>query len=419
MLWLLAVTIARRIDPKEATRMSVVDYEALNKIIDIPAPAQALLSRPEKQIRFALSLPLGDEFFYADAYVVYYNTARGVAKGGIRFHPEVTLEETQDLAELMGLKTALTRIPFGGGKSGIKADPQILTQLEKDSLIKEFVHMIRKEFFYPLDYVPAPDMGTNPRDMAIIYGETHIPESVTGKPPRNGGLAGRREATGRGVAAVAALAWEQAGGESLAGATCAVQGFGNVGSWTCQFLADRSVRIVGVSDIHGGIYDEQGVDIHGLLEHVAAGHQLIDFGPTRISNAELLALPVDFLIPAASGEVLTEQNAESVTTKLIIEAANHPITSEGDAILVENGVTVVPDILANSGGVVASYLEWRLGKSGAMTTEQETYQVIDKTMAETAGRVWDFADERMTMRTAAWALAVDELVKAMADRGWF
>ena len=177
--------------------------------------------------------------------------------------------------------------------------------------------------------------------------------------------------------------------------------------------------IVGVSDIHGGIYDDQGIDIYGLLEHVAAGHLLIDFGPTRISNAELLALPVDFLIPAASGEVLTEQNADSVTTKLIIEAANHPITSEGYALLAENGVTVVPDILANSGGVVASYLEWRLGKSGAMTTEQETYQVIDKTMADTSGRVGDFADERMSVRTAARALAVDELVKAMADRGWF
>ncbi len=399
--------------------MPVVDYDALTEVIDIPTPARELLSRPEKQISFALSLPLGDEFFCADAHVVYHNTARGVAKGGIRFDASVTLEETQDLAELMALKTALTQIPFGGGKSGIKADPYELAPLEKDSLIKEFVHMIRKEFVYPLDYVPAPDMGTNPRDMAIIYGETHIPESVTGKPPRNGGLPGRREATGRGVAAVAALAWERASGESLEGATCAVQGFGNVGSWTCQFLADMGVRIVGVSDIHGGIYDEKGLDIGGLTEHVNAGQPLVDFGPAGVSNAELLALPVAFLIPAACGEVLTEENAESVQAKLIIEAANHPTTSEADAILVENGVTIVPDILANSGGVVASYLEWRLGKSGTMTNQQETYEVIDETMADTAARVWDFADDRMSIRTSAWALAVDELVKAMADRGWF
>jgi len=399
--------------------MSIVDFDRLSKIIEIPAPARQLLARPEKQISFALSLPLGDSFFYADAHVVYHNTARGVAKGGIRFHPEVTLEETQNLAELMSLKTALTNIPFGGGKASIKADPKVLTLLEKDSMIKEFVHMIRKELDYPIDFVPAPDMGTNPRDMAIIYGETHIPESVTGKPPRNGGLPGRREATGRGVARAVEMAAERFIGKPLAEVTAAVQGFGNVGSWTCKFLHDKGVRIVAVSDIEGGLYDENGLDVDGLMEHVKPGGYLPESQANAISNADLLALPVDVLIPAASGEVVDGENADSVSAKLIVEGANHPLTAEADAILADKSIPVVPDILANSGGVVASYLEWRGAKSGTMTKQQETYQAVEENMGETFARVADFAGDEMPLRTAAWALAVQELVTAMADKGWY
>ncbi len=399
--------------------MSIVNFDKLSSIIDIPAPARQLLAQPEKQIAFALSLPLGEQFFCADAYVVYHNTARGTAKGGIRFHPDVTLEETQNLAELMSLKTALTNIPFGGGKASIKAAPEALTLLEKDSLIKEFVHMIRKEFVYPIDFIPAPDMGTNPRDMAIIYGETHIAESVTGKPPRNGGLPGRREATGRGVATAVELACGRLIGKSLAEVAVAVQGFGNVGSWTCKFLSDKGVRVVAISDITGGIYDEDGINVNALMDYIDAGGTLLEFGPDTINNAELLALPIDLLIPAAAGEVLHSENADSVNARLIVEGANHPLTAEADVILEDRGIPVVPDILANSGGVVASYLEWRGAKSGTITKQQETYAAVEENMQETFTRVADFAGDELSLRSAAWALAVQELVEAMADKGWF
>lgn len=399
--------------------MSIVDFDKLSEIIDIPGPAGQLLEQPEKQITFALSLPLGESFFCADAYVVYHNTARGTAKGGIRFHPGVTLEETQNLAELMSLKTALTNIPFGGGKASIQADPEALTLLEKDSLIKEFVHMIRKEFVYPIDFIPAPDMGTTPHDMAIIYGETHIPESVTGKPPRNGGLPGRREATGRGVAAAVELACGRLLGESVAGGTAAVQGFGNVGSWTCKFLHDKGIRVVAISDITGGIYDENGLDVDSLIEHAGPGGYLPKSQTNAISNADLLALPVDVLIPSACGEVVDGENADNVSARLIVEGANHPLTAEADIILEDKRIPVVPDILANSGGVVASYLEWRGAKSGTITKQQETYQAVEENMRETFTRVADFAGDEMPLRTAAWALAVQELVEAMADKGWF
>jgi glutamate dehydrogenase/leucine dehydrogenase len=385
----------------------------------VPVEAERLLSKPEKEITFSLNLLLyPDGLVEADAYVVYHNTARGPAKGGLRIWPSVTLEHTRVLAELMTWKTALVGIPFGGGKSGICLDPRSFPRANKSALIREFVHVIRNELF-SASYVPAPDLGSTAADMAVIYGETHLPESVTGKPPRVGGLPGRAEATGYGVAHVTALACEDLLKRPLKDATVAVQGFGNVGSWTCCFLSERGAKIVAVVDSGGGVHREEGLPVTELACHTTATSTVHGFAGDTVTNEELLAMPVDILIPAAVEDVLTEENAGKVQAKLIIEAANAPTTTGGDTALQRLGIPVVPDILANAGGVIASYVEWHQAKSGAITKKEETYQTIADQMTGAYEKVRAFrCSHTIPDREAALAVAVDELVATMRDRGW-
>ncbi len=399
--------------------MSVVNFAQLKSMTSIPWEAERLLTKPEKEIRFSLNLllhPVG--LVEADAYVVYHNTARGPAKGGLRIWPTVTLDHTRDLAELMTWKTALVGIPFGGGKSGIALDPLTLPRENKTAMIKEYVHMISAELRSGA-YVPAPDLGSNPSDMAVIYGETHILESVTGKPPRVGGLPGRREATGYGVAHVTALASEAILGGPIAGRRVAVQGFGNVGEWTCRFLQERGARVVAVSDLTGGVFSDRGLDLEGLARQARQTGGVAGGEGDAISNEELLALEVDVLIPAAVENVLTEESAPRVRARLVIEAANGPTTPGGEAALQAQGIPVVPDILANSGGVVASYVEWRQAKSGSMTKASETYQTVAEQLEHAFHQVREVVVQRqVTDRLAAQAVAVAELIATMRDRGW-
>ncbi len=399
--------------------MPVVDFELLKPLTDIPAEAERLLAKPEKEIHFSLNLlayPVG--LVEADAYVVHHNTARGPAKGGLRIWPTVTLDHTRDLAELMTWKTALVGIPFGGGKSGISLDARTLPRETKTALLKEYVHMISAELRAGA-YVPAPDLGSTPSDMAVIYGETHLLESVTGKPPRVGGLPGRREATGYGVAHLANLASQAVLKQPVAGLRVAVQGFGNVGEWTCRFLAARGAKVVAVSDLSGGLYRAEGLEIEGLGQHVRKQGQVAGGEGDAISNEELLELEVDLLIPAAVENVITEQNAARVRARVVVEAANGPTTPQGEAMLQERGVVLLPDILANSGGVIASYVEWRQAKSGAMTRAEETYQTVAEQMDGAFVRVQEFATvHRAPYRVAAQVVAVHELIDTMRDRGW-
>ena len=279
--------------------MPTVNFDELRQYIDISKSAEHLLSKSEKEITFSLNLyKEDDQIIEASTYVVYANVARGPAKGGIRMASSVTLEETRDLAERMVWKTALSGIPFGGGKSCICLNPKEITKFEKTALMKEYVHMISLELMSGA-YIPAPDLGTGPHEMAVIYGETHRLESVTGKPPRVGGLPGRKEATGRGVAHAVELALTELLGQKLAGSTIAVQGFGNVGSWTCYFLHKAGAKVVAVSNEYGGIHDEKGLDIEALMKHVATSPKLDDFGGDVVSNEDLLELKVDALVPAA------------------------------------------------------------------------------------------------------------------------
>ena len=399
--------------------MPTLDFEKVKPHIDLPREAERLLSKSEKEIRFSLNLLLyPDGLIEADAYVVYHNTARGPAKGGLRIWPTVSLDHTRDLAELMTWKTALVGIPFGGGKSGICLDPRELPRAHKTALVKEYVHMISGEIRSG-SYVPAPDLGSTPSDMAVIYGETHMPESVTGKPPRVGGLPGREEATGYGVVEVASLSCETFLKQPLSGTHVAVQGFGNVGKWTCHFLSERGATIVAVSDITGGVYRSDGIPIDELTAYVRRSGGVGGFPGDELTNEQLLSLDVDVLIPAAVENVIDDRNADAIHAKLIVEAANGPTTPAADPILERRGILLVPDILANSGGVVASYVEWRQAKSGAMTRAQETYAAIAEQLGAAFQKVLETAgSRRIPPREAAWVVAVAELVQTMRDRGW-
>jgi len=400
--------------------MSSINFDRLSQWIDIPPNARKLLERSERQIILNLNIrSAAGDLVMGDMYVVYHNTARGPAKGGIRISPTVTLEETCDLAERMVWKTSLVKIPFGGGKSGICIDTSKLSLLERNEMIREYVHLLESDLLHGV-YIPAPDLGSRPSDMATIYGQTHILTSVTGKPTRVGGLPGRREATGRGVAHSVKLALERILKRGLTGATAAVQGFGNVGSWTAKFLRDMGAKIIATSDVTGGWYSPKGLDVDDLMRQTdASGTITAGDVADRISNRELLALKADVLVPAAVENVLTQETASKVNARMIVEGANGPTTNEADEVLERAGVPAIPDILANSGGVIASYIEWRNAKSGSITDRHEVFEAIEGVITRTFDEIETLAKERkISYRRAAECVAVEEVIGAMQDRGW-
>jgi glutamate dehydrogenase (NAD(P)+) len=407
-----------QLQKRKELSVAVMNFDKMSRYLEITPNARMLLERPEKEISMRLSTRVeAERLIVADTYVVYYNTARGVAKGGVRMAADVTLSEVGELAELMVWKTALTRIPFGGGKSGIRIDPHGLSDFDKREVIREFVHILKEELLAG-NYVPAPDMGTSPREMAIIFGELHIPQCVTGKPPRVGGLPGRREATGRGVATCAKLAVEKCLHKKMKDCSVAIQGFGNVGLHTAQFLHQSGAKLVAASNSQEGILKREGLPVPELVEHYQK-HRFEGFDAERITNEELLTLDVDILIPAASGRVITGENADAVKAKLILEGANGPSTPEADEILRKRGIPVIPDILANSGGVIASYIEWRNAKSGSTTLAEETYEFIDTLVGRSfEAMMQTTAEHELAHRDAAMLLALAEVLQAMRDRSW-
>lgn len=332
---------------------------------------------------------------------------------------EVTLEETAKLAELMTYKNALMDLPFGGAKAGIVADSN-LPREAKATIMHGFAHEIRYELISG-NYVPAPDLGTGPAEMADIFGETHIRESVTGKPIGIGGLPGRLEATGHGVAIVTERAVKEFLKKSISDVTVAIQGFGNVGSWTATFLAEMGAKVVAITDAGGGVKKASGFspeDIRRLKAYCNRTGSVSGFGPP-LTNKELLELDIDVLIPAAVGDVITGENAADVKAKLIVEGANAPISKEADQILEKKGTAIVPDILANAGGVVASYDEWRKGKSGTRTKKEETFRTIQETLLEVFDEVLEFSEKhKVSLRKAALSAAALRLAGTMAARGW-
>lgn len=395
----------------------LIDDEIV-RIVGIDEKALILLSEPDRVIHFRLRkhLPLGYKVVHA--YVVYHNAARGPpCKGGIRMASDVTLDETIHLAEIMTYKNALMDLPFGGGKAAIAADSELSPEYKK-VLMEGFAHEIRYELISG-NYVPAPDLGTSPREMAVIFGETHMRESVTGKPVGIGGLPGREEATGYGLSVVAERSVQEFLGKDLQEVTVGVQGFGNVGSWACTFLAKKGAKVVAVMDRTGGTIDRNGIDVEELKKHAKQRGSVRGYGGRELGNRELLELDVDVLIPAAVGGVITGENAGNVKAKLVVEGANAPVTKDADEILGKRGVIVVPDILANAGGVVASYEEWRKGKSGSRTKREETYATIRETLLEVFDEILDCSSkEKISLRKAALVSAAARLIDTMRGRGW-
>lgn len=394
--------------------MSVVNFGEVSKYLKMGSDAERVLRKPLHESYANLNINWDGKLICADTYVVLHSSARGPAKGGIRMSDKVTFDETRRLAELMTYKCALVRIPFGGGKSGICINPADLCPESRRALLSEYVQMFGS-YLETGTYVPAPDMGTTPSDMATIYGCTRLLESVTGKPPRIGGLPGRKEATGYGVACTVKMAAEELLSKDVRDLTIAVQGFGNVGRWTAKFLYEWGAKVVAIGDVTDAVYDEVGLPVDDMMG-VA---RISDLNLSPISPDELLLLPVDIVIPAAIEGVITGDVAAGMRAKLVVEAANDPATPEGNQVLAERGIPIIPDILANSGGVIASYIEWRQAKSGSLTEKRETYQAILNQVSKAYTRVSSLVrSDRLSYRMAAQVIAVNEVVESMSDRGW-
>src|SRR3989339_168004 len=387
--------------------MSIFDLDIIKSELEGKENAKKLLLKSEEKKIINLNIWIDNKtLVVADAYVVYHNTARGPAKGGIRIDKNVTLEETTDLAERMT------------GKTGICLDSLKLDSYMKKEIMKELVHIIRGDLSSGY-YIPAPDMGTGPREMAAIYGELHISECVTGKPIGIGGLPGRKEATGRGVAFSASYASKKLLKCDVKGLKVAIQGFGNVGSWTAYFLQEMGAKIVAVSDVNGGLFNANGLDIKKLMEYTNKNRFVKGFEGDSITNEELLGVDAEILIPAACENVITNKTAQKVKAKLVVEGANGPTTKEGDEVLNNKGVEVIPDFLANSGGVIASYIEWKSAKSGSLTSAEEVFEFIDRTIEKSFEKLLALSKSRdLTSKEAGLVLAVQEVIHAMENRGW-
>ncbi len=358
-------------------------------------------------------------------YRVLHNDTRGPGKGGIRYHPDVTLDEVRALAALMTLKTAVANIPYGGAKGAVVCNPKALSQNELEGLTRRYTAEINT-FIGPESDIPAPDVGTNPQIMAWIM-DTYsmgkgyaVPAVVTGKPIEIGGSKGRFEATGRGCMINTLLTAKHLGINAKE-ATVAVQGTGNVGATTAKLLAKEGYQVVAISDSKGGAYNPKGLELNGLLAHKRESGSVIDFKDTEtITNAELLGLQCDILVPAAIEDQIIEANATSVKARVIIEGANGPITPEADSILGDNGIVVVPDILANGGGVIVSYLEWVQGLQSFFWDEAQVNDYLQKIMTDAFIQVLEIGQqEKVDMRTAAYILALQRLSCAMTMRGIF
>jgi glutamate dehydrogenase (NAD(P)+) len=399
-------------------------FENAADVLGLSTNMRTLLSTPLREVRVQVAVEMDDgQVQTFIGYRIQHDKARGPMKGGLRYHPEVDSGEVLALATLMTWKTAVVNLPYGGAKGGIAVDTKKFSPGELERVTRKFVDEIH-DVIGPDKDIPAPDMGTNAQVMAWImnqYEKYHgfSPACVTGKPVELHGAEGREEATGRGVAIITKALMDKLK-KPLAGATVALQGFGNVGTFTAKFLYEQGAKIVAVSDAFGGISDPAGLNITALLEHSAKnGGGVSGFpAPKKISNAELLATDVDILIPAALGGVLHKENAKDVRAKYVIEAANGPTTPDADEILSKNNVLVVPDILANAGGVTVSYFEWVQNRQYFKWQLEQVRQQLEAVMTESFERVWTTAEEKkVSLRTGAFILAVNRVGRATVVGG--
>ncbi|WP_282923775.1 Glu/Leu/Phe/Val family dehydrogenase [Mediterraneibacter massiliensis] len=418
--------------------MSTDKYNPYENVVSTVNKAAAILGYshsdyeavlyPERELKVSVPVCMDDgSVCVFEGYRVQHSTSRGPAKGGIRYHQNVNEDEVKALAAWMTFKCAVVNIPYGGGKGGIVCDPTTLSEEELRRLTRRFTAMIAP-IIGPEQDIPAPDVGTNATVMGWIM-DTYsmlkghcVPGVVTGKPLELGGALGRSEATGRGVM-ITSLNVLRALQIPISGTTAVVQGMGNVGSVSAKLLHMAGMKILGVSDVSGGLYCEDGLDIPDILEYINAkrGNLLEGYekeNVKHITNEELLELETTLLVPAALENQIHKDNADRIRAKVIVEAANGPTSIEADEILQKKGIVLVPDILANAGGVVVSYFEWVQNIQSVSWSEEHVNEQLKTIMDQAFKAVWDISKEKeTTLRTGAYLIAVKRVVDAKNLRG--
>ena len=409
-----------------ALAAALAQFDAAADHLQLDPGVRAVLRSPQREVTVRFPVKRDDgRTDVLTGYRVQHNVARGPAKGGIRFHPHADLDDVRALAMWMTWKCALVDVPFGGAKGGVTVDPTALSSTELEALTRRFATEL-EGIIGPDSDIPAPDVGTNAQVMAWIMDTVSmhrgysVPGVVTGKPVAIGGSVGRSDATGQGAVYVIDAAIRRAGGE-LRGSTAAVQGFGNVGAASARLLHEAGVRVIAVTDVYGGVVAEDGLDIPRLLRHVEEHGSVVGAPGTRpIDNATLFALDVDVLVLAALEGQITGANAGSVRARILAEAANGPVTPDADEILQRAGVTVIPDILCNAGGVVVSYFEWAQNRAALAWTLDEVNDRLRRQMLAAADAVWDrAAADGIPPRLAAQSLAIERVAEATRLRGLY
>ncbi len=406
-------------------KMALQQLAIVAELLELDPKIHEFLKYPEREltVNFPVQMDDGSVRIFT-GYRVQHNRARGPSKGGIRYHPHADLDEVRALAMWMTWKCAVVNIPFGGAKGGVMCDPKKLSLKELERLTRRYTTEI-SVIIGPESDIPAPDVGTDPQVMAWIM-DTYsmhkgytVPAVVTGKPIAVGGSEGRIEATGRGLVMVASRC-SQMLNIPLQGARVVIQGFGNVGSTAAKFFHEAGAKVIAVSDALNAVYNPKGLDVPVLLKHcVRREGTLPQYAEGEvITNAEMLELPCDFLVPAALGNQITGENAERIKARVIIEGANGPTTPEADPILNEAGVFLVPDILANAGGVIVSYFEWVQDLQSFFWSEDEVNQKLERVLISAFEEVVRTAKTRkVDMRTAAYIIGVGRVADAIITRG--
>ena len=398
--------------------------EDVGRRLKLPDGIIARLRECERELTVHFPVQMDDgSLKIFTGYRIQHSDTRGPAKGGIRFHPEVNIDEVRALATWMTFKTAVVNIPYGGAKGGVACNPKTLSPRELERLTRRYASEISL-IIGPESDIPAPDVGTNPQIMAWIMDTYSMNKGysvlgvVTGKPLEIGGSRGRLEATGRGCVICARLAGKHIGLD-LNGASVAVQGFGNVGAISAKLLAREGCKVIAVNDSTGAIHNAKGLDVEAVMRHKAESGSVVGYRPAEaIGSTDLLALQCDILVPAVLEQQINEGNAASIKARMIVEGANGPTTAEATRILRDKGVFIVPDILANAGGVVVSYFEWVQGLQSFFWTEEEVNQRLQHVMDDAFHEVLEISQrEKVDMREAAYMLAIGRVAKAMMIRG--
>ncbi len=409
-------------------QMAVKQLREVAGLLQIPDDVVEVLAHPERLLRVKIPVRMDNgkiKVFFG--WRSQHNSALGPYKGGVRYHINVSEGEVVALSMWMTWKNSLAGIPYGGGKGGVKVNPKELSRRELEELSRKYFHAISRIVGENVD-IPAPDVYTNPQTMAWFMDEYsgivgyNAWGVVTAKPKELGGLYARIVSTGLGTAIAAREAAKKLWG-GVEGKTVAVQGFGNVGIYAAKYLAEWGAKVVAVSDSKGGIYNPDGLNVEEVIKVKQETRRVQNYKGAKklITNEELLELPVDILIPAAIEEVITKENADRIKAMVISEGANGPTTPEADVILRKKGAIVVPDILANAGGVIMSWIEWANNRMGNWLTEEQALERLENKMVENFGKVYEEWQKRFyehPMRTAAYAIAIERVLKAMELRGW-